>query len=61
MENAVVFRDFWVVDVMGWLSERDEMRLKSVVFELDSLRGVGEVLRGRSGLLRLLEGGLDQS
>ncbi len=60
MDDAVVLRDFWVVDVMG-LSERDEMRLKSVVFELDSLLGVGKVLRGRIGLLRLLEGGLDQS
>ncbi len=60
MDDAVVLRDFWVVDVIG-LSERDEMRLKSVVFELDSLLGVGKVLRGRIGLLRLLEGGLDQS
>jgi hypothetical protein len=60
VDDAVVLRDFWVVDVMG-LSERDEMRLKSVVFELDSLLGVGKVLRGRIGLLRLLEGGLDQS
>lgn len=55
MDDAVVFRDFWVVGVMG-LSERDVSRLKSVVFELDSLRGVGEVLRGKIGLLRLLEG-----
>jgi hypothetical protein len=60
VDDAVVLRDFWVVDVIG-LSERDEMRLKSVVFELDSLLGVGKVLRGRIGLLRLLEGGLDQS
>ena len=60
MDDAVVLRDFWVVDVIG-LSERDEMRIKSVVFKLDSLRGVGEVLRGRIGLFRLLEGGLDQS
>jgi hypothetical protein len=43
------------------LGERDEMRLKSVIFELDSLRGVGKVLRGRIELFRLLEGELDQS